>query len=201
MSKSNKIIITLGVVALLIISLIVGLVVVFAEEQQPIVRNVNVSYKVVDANCSVSASYVYGDAASNIYLGSKSFTTSGVDGDDDVLEFGLTNKFIEKTLKPTADIALTKENNSVIFEFKFANSGEEAFNATLLLKNEKKSNVVVSYSKNGSVWSGSNTNIDVEGKTGEFAGTASYFVKISLNDVNKGYNYSVDFEWKIFKLI
>ncbi len=197
MSKSNKIIITLAVSAFLIISLIVGLVVVFAEEQEPIVRNVNAVYRVMDADCAVSASYEYGNKASNVYLGERSFTTSGLDEDNNILSFNSVDNLEEKTLMPTSDIVLTKENNSVIFEFKFANNGENAYYADLRLKNEEKSNIVIHYSENGNYWTKNNVRISVDGKSGEVAGIKSYFVRVSLVDADKDYTYSADYTWTI----
>ena len=199
MSKRNKIVISLAVTAFLIISLIVGLVVVFAEESQPIVRNVNAVYRVYNADCSVSASYIYGDRSSNIYLGERGFTTTGVDGNDNVLVFNNAGNenLEEKSIVPTSDIVLTKENNSVIFEFKFANFGEVAFNATLVEKNKNFSNIVVHYSTNGNRWSVNNQQFEVAAKSGDIAGTASYFVRVSLVDTDKDYAYSEDFTWTI----
>ena len=199
MSKTNKIIISLAVTAFLIISLVVGLVVVFAEETQPIVRNVNAVYRDYNADCSVSTSYTYGDRSSNIYLGERGFTASGVDGNDNVLVFNNAgNKNIEeKSIMPTDNIVLTKENNSVIFEFKFANFGETAFNATMVEKNKELSNVVVHYSTNGTRWSVNNQQFEVAAKSGDVAGTASYFVRVSLVDAEKSYTFAEDFTWTI----
>ena len=199
MSKRNKIIISLAVTAFLIISLIVGLVVVFAEETQPIVRNVNAVYRVYNADCSVSATYTYGDRNSNIYLGERGFTSTGVDGNDNVLVFnnGGNKNLEEKSIMPTSDIILTKENNSVIFEFKFANFGETAFNATLVEKNKDLNNVVVHYSINGSRLTVNNQQFEVAAKSGDIAGTASYFVRVSLVDEDKTYIYAEDFTWTI----
>lgn len=196
MSKSNKIIISLAVAAFLIISLLVGLVVVFAEETQPIVRNVNAVYRVIDADCAVSANFTYGDKNSKVYLGSNSFTTSGTESVDNVLSFEKDNSLQEQILKPTADIALNKTNNSVIFEFNFANTGENLINATLYLRNVKNTNCDISYSTDSLTW-GSNVRLDIAGKLGGEAGTASYFVRISLNDLEKSGAFSANFEWTI----
>ena len=193
MSKRNKIIISLAVSAFLIISLIVGLVVVFAEDQ-PIVRNVNVSFKVINSNCSVSAVYKYGDKETNTYLTENNFTTTGLTDADKVLTFENSNNFAEETLKPTSDIALTKENNSVIIEFKFENLGADNFDATLFVENQTASNVEVKFSQDGLTWKNSNVKINV-------TDDASYFVRISLIDIDADYSYSADFNWKILKTL
>ncbi len=203
MSKRNKIVISLAVTAFLIVSLIVGLVVVFAEENPSVVRNVNAVYRVYNADCSVSVSYTYGNKSLNTYLDERGFTASGLEGGDNVLVFnnavdaGKQVQIEEKTLKPASDIVLTKENDSVIFEFKFANFGETAFNATMLEKNKDLSNVIVHYSMNGTRWSVNNQPLEVAAKSGEVAGTASYFVRVSLIDAEKEYVLAEDFTWTI----
>lgn len=198
MSKTNKIIISLAVAAFLIISLIVGLVVVFAEETQPVERNVTAIYRVIDADCSVSVNYTYGDKASNVYLGSSSFTTEGVEGGANVLTFVQDeNNLLEKMLLPVADIELNKSNNSIIFEFNFANTGENLINATLLLRDSKSKNVEIEYSTDGSNWTTMNLRLDIAGKTGVEAETANYFVRVSMDDLNKSSLFSADFEWTI----
>lgn len=197
MSKSNKVIITLAVAAFLMISLIVGLVVVFAEETQPVVRNVNAVYRVIDADCSVSASFTYGDQNSKVYLGSSSFTTSGVESDNNVLSFKQDDSLQEQILKPTDDIVLNKTNNSVIFEFNFANTGENNINATLLMRNLKHKNCTIVYSTDALFWSDKNIRLNILCKEGDVAETVNYYVKVSLNDLEKNGSFSVDFEWTI----
>lgn len=207
MSKRNKLIITLSVAAFLIISLLVGLVVVFAEETQPVERNVNAVYRVINAECAVSATCTYGNKNSNVYLGSSSLTTEGVEGADNILSFENTENVQEKYLKPTADIVLDTQNNSIIFEFKFANTGENLVNATLLLRNNKSKNVEIEFSLDSIDWNKYDPyseylyekfpRIDISGKSGEEAETATFYVKVSALNTSKASSFSVNFEWTI----
>ena len=73
MSKRNKFILSLAITAFVVLSLIVSLVIVFAEENE-IVRNLNVSYKVYNADCHVSTSYNYVNSESGIHTDVKDFT-------------------------------------------------------------------------------------------------------------------------------
>lgn len=192
MGKRNKIIVILAVVAFLIISLVLGLVIVFAEEE-PIMRNVNAVYRVIDADCAVSTSYKYANNDESY------FTTSGLNEDANVLFFdNAGNKNLEeKTMKPTSNVVLDEENSSVVFEFRFVNNGEKAYDATLLLKNEEKSNVDIRYSLDGIIWSKNNVKISVDGKVGDDEGIANYYVRVSLIDSTQDYAYSSDYVWTI----
>ena len=208
MSKSNKIIISLAVAAFLIISLIVGLVVVFAEETESVKRNVNAVYRVIDADCSVSVDYTYGDKVSNVYLGSSSFTTEGIEESSNILTFVKDeNNLQEKVLMPTADMVLDKTNNSIIFEFNIANTGDNLVNASLLLKNNKSKNVTIEFSLDANdcnTYDAKSENfyekfprLSIAGKTGSEAQSTTFFVKVSMLDVNKSSSFSADFEWTI----
>ena len=64
-------------------------------------------------------------------------------------------------------------------------------------KNKELSNVVVYYSTNGTRWSVNNQQFQVSAKSGDVAGTASYFVRVSLVDAEKSYTFAEDFTWTI----
>jgi len=197
MSKRNKIIISLALTVFVVISLLVSLVVVFAEEQE-IVRNLNAVCRVYNADCHVSASYAYGNKTTNSYLEAQDFTVSGLIDDNKFLNFDnneqTKNNFQDKMLKPTSDIVLTKENNSVIFEFQFANFGLDELNVTVWLeKISDETNVEVKYSADGKIWKSGSKVFSVDGKTGATANSASYFVKVSLIDDNKTYSFNQNF--------
>ena len=120
MSKRNKIIVSLALFVFVVISLLVSIVVVFAEEQT-IVRNLNAVCRVYNADCHVSATYAYGNKTTGIYQQAENFTISGLEDDNKFLNFSHNAQtegiFQDKALMPTSDIVLTKQNNSVIFEF------------------------------------------------------------------------------------
>ena len=184
--KRNKIILSLAIAVFVVLSLIVSLVVVFAEENE-ILRNVNAACKVYNADCHVSASYTFADET-------KDFTVSGLEEGDKFLTFDKTeatqNIFQEKMLKPTNDIVLTKENNTVVFEFKFANFDFDAVKITVALKQNE--NVNVEYSKNGISWIGDNARINLAGTEGVSSQEMSYFVKVSLVEGVQSFDFNQD---------
>lgn len=194
MGKRNKIVLSLAITVFVVLSLIVSLVVVFAEENQ-IIRNVNAACKVYNADCHVSASYTIGNET-------KDFTDSGLEDGDKFLTFDKTkstqNIFQEKMLKPTNDIVLTKESSSVIFEFNFANFDFEGVDVTVCIDGVKDlENVEIQYSKNGTVWMDRNVKFNIEGTKGVSSKEASYFVKISLIDDNQNFSFNQDFSLTI----
>lgn len=201
MSKRNKIILSLAITAFVVLSFVVGLVVVFAEEN-PIVRNLNASYRVYNADCHVSASYAYGNAKTKTYTEAKDFTVSGLEDGNKFLTFdknaSTQNTFQEKMLKPTSDIVLTKENNSVIFEFEIVNFDEDGLEITIVLENEKQaSNVDVQYSKDGVNWTSRNVKINLDGTEGFDSNETNYFVKLSLIDDSQEFSFDQDFSLTI----
>ena len=64
-------------------------------------------------------------------------------------------------------------------------------------KNKNATNVVVHYSLNGTYWTVKNQQFEVAAKSGNVAGTASYFVRVSLVDTEKDYTFAEDFTWTI----
>jgi len=195
MSKRNKIILSLAITAFVVLSLVVGLVVVFAEENS-IVRNLNASYRVYNADCHVSASYAYGNAKTKIYSETNSFTVSGLEDGDKFLTFDKTtatqNTFQEKMLKPTNDIVLTKENNTIIFKFNVVNFDSDALKVTINLDGELNQNLNIQYSKDGKIWTNDNKRINLSGTEGYGSNEINYFVKISLIDDGQDFNFNQD---------
>ena len=200
MNKTNKIIVSLAIAVFAVLSVFVSLVAVFAEENE-IIRNVNAACKVYNADCHVSASFAYGDKATEIYTDAKDFTISGLEDGDKFLTFDKTdatkNMFQEKMLKPTNDIVLTKENSSVIFKFDIANFDFDACDVTIVLDNKQNENLEIEYSKDGVVWSGKNVKFKVDGTEGMSSKETSYFVKISLKDKNQEVEFNTDFSLTI----
>ena len=193
MSKRGKFILSLAIAVFVILSILVSLVVVFAEENE-IVRNVNAVCRVYNADCHISASYVYADKTND-------FTISGLEDDEKFLTFDKTreteNIFQEKMLKPISDIVLTKENSSVIFKFDIANFDFDACDVTIVLDNKQNENLEIEYSKDGAVWSGKNVKFKVDGTEGMSSKETSYFVKISLKDKNQKVEFNTDFSLTI----
>ena len=190
MSKRNKILLSLATAVFVVLSLIVSLVVVFAEENE-IVRNVNAACRVYDADCHVAVAYTHANQT-------KDFTISGVEGDDKFLTFDKTdatkNLFQEKMLKPTNDIILTEENNCVVFEFTFANFDVNAFNVTVCLEGVLAvQNLKIEYSKDGIIWSKDNVRFSVAGMDGAIPQEMSYFVRLTLVDGEQDFNFNQDF--------
>ena len=62
------------------------------------------------------------------------------------------------------------------------------------MENQTASNIEVKFSQDGSTWKNSNVKINV-------TDDASYFVRISLIDIDADYSYSADFNWKILKTL
>lgn len=197
MGKRNKIILSLAIAVFVVLSLIVSLVVVFAEENE-ILRNVNAVCKVYNADCHVSASYTFADET-------KYFTVSGLEDDDKYLTFdknkSTENIFQEKMLKPTNDIVLTKENNSVIFKFDIVNFDFNAVEITIVLDGKINVNLEIKYSKNGNVWSDNNVRINLAGTEGVAPQETSYFVRLSLKNENQEFNFNQNFEVAIHNKI
>jgi len=197
MSKGNKIILYLAIAVFVALSVFVSLVAVFAEENQ-IVRNLNVSFKVYNADCHVAASYTIGDETND-------FTISGLEDDEKYLTFDKTdatkNIFQEKMLKPTNDIALTKESNSVIFKFDIVNFDFNAVEITIVLDGKINENLEIKYSKDGNVWSDNNVRINLAGTEGVAPQETSYFVRLSLKNENQEFSFNQNFEVAIHNKI
>jgi hypothetical protein len=191
MIKRNKLILSLATIIFVAISIFVSLVAVFAEENE-IIRNVNASCKVYNADCHVSANFTMGGKT-------KDFTISGVEDDEKFLTFDKTdatkNIFQEKMLKPTNDIVLTKENSSVVFEFKFANFDYDGVDITVCLEGiEGLEGLDVKYSKNGAIWKDDNLRINLAGTEGVVAQETSYYVRVSLVYGVENFSFNQNFE-------
>ena len=124
MSKSNKMILTLSITAFIIVSIIVGVVMVFAADDA-IVRNVIATYNVIDADCSVSVSCKFGDLNSNTFGNAQYLTVDATEKSDKTLDFEKDKNKQTKTLMSTSDFKLNKNNNSIVYEFNFVNKGEK----------------------------------------------------------------------------
>ena len=195
MSKRNKFILSLAITAFVVLSLIVSLVIVFAEENE-IVRNLNVSYKVYNADCHVSTSYNYVNSESGIHTDVKDFTISGLEDGDKFLTFdkneATQNIFQESMLKPTNNIVLTKANDTIIFKFNVVNFDSDALKVTINLDGELNQNLNIQYSKDGKIWTNDNKRINLSGTEGYGSNEINYFVKISLIDDGQDFNFNQD---------
>lgn len=196
MSKSNKIIISLSVVAFIMLSVLVSVVVVFAEETQPIIsRNITAIYNVLDADCSLSATYKLGDISSNEYYGNKIFTIDGNESSANTVAFVSGDNKQTQNLLPQSDIVFTENRNSAIINFKLANLGLNDFSATLIVDGDN-SKFNVEYSQDGITW-GENVRFNVSARVGSTATIENYYVRISLIDKTAPVSYSANFMWTI----
>ena len=196
MSKSNKIIIGLSVVAFLLLSVLVSLVAVYAYDEEDSTRNINVTCNAIDANVMMFSNYKYGDKETEEYSSAVSMTIDGKENTERISSLVATNNKVSNTLKPLNNIVLTEQNNSVIFEFTIVNEGDKACSATLTIDDEVNKNCVVEYSLDGENWGG-NLKVNVSAHDGTFAGISNYYVRISLVDVQETYSYSSNFIWTI----
>jgi len=184
MSKSNKIILTLSIVVFIAVSMIVGIVAVFAADNT-ITRNVVATYNVVDANCSVSAVCVVGEDI-------KSFTMDATETGDKFVCFEKDNNKQTKTMMPVSDVKLNKENNYVVYQFKFINNGDNLIKASLVVENVEEK-FVVEYSKDGVIWKDYAVRINVPASDVE----VNYYVRISLLNADNSYNCPTNFNWMV----
>lgn len=197
MSKTKRLVISLSVVAFFIISAVVAVVAVFASEQNVITRNVNSVYKIYGATGSVSASYVYGDRATNTYnSNAEYFTTTGdVQGAKKVY-FDDQDYLVTEMLVPQNDIVLTKQQNSVIIKYDFENIGPQDYTATFTIDSESRTNCLVEYSIDGVNWETRAVQLKVNNIFSE-NNTVSYYVRIYKQNLNLESSYSANLFWTI----
>ena len=119
MSTQKKLMITIAVLMALLVASASALVVVLVASQQQAKAMLKVKYVVQDVSCIITADYAFAGSTSDM-------TTTGLIDGDKELEFAVGEN-LEGSLLPVYpdgqdQITLTKENNIVVFEYKFVNT-------------------------------------------------------------------------------
>ena len=194
MSKKSKIIISLSIVAFVVVSALLAVVTVFAAESEVVERNIDVTYKINNISGSVTATYKYGDKQTNTYSQAVDMTSNGLEDGEKVIKFYSQTNQITTGLKPQENIVLTAANNSVIFQFNFANIGVNGYNAAFATMNKDFVNCEIEYSFDGINWSDKNYEVSLDYVAG-ITNQTSYFVRVSKTGLAVDTAVSADFVW------
>ena len=186
MNTKKRLFISLIVVAILLLSIITT-VIIFAAAQQTISTTLNITYKVEDIDGTASASYTIGGITEK--LTAKKGTN--VIGETLVFKAG-DRENAGNLMFPKDALALTSQNDNVVIQYTYSNTGAKHYIASMDLNaNIKKDNMKVEYSINGTEYSEQPYAVVVPANTSN----RSYWIKISILDKAKSASFTGDFDW------
>lgn len=201
-SKQN-VLIALTMLGFFVIVGLVSLFSVYALATSQVNSNINVSYETESISANVSANYWISGA-------NKSHFSGGVNGTQYILADAPNNDV--KSLSFPNNLALTKTNNKIIFEFVFENTSEEiGFTIDLdssPIKNTKTKNMVEKYYVSDTeisvanyesiVWQNNLSTISVQ----EGEGNKKYiYIEANIYSLVKDSNYEGGFKWSLAKIV
>ena len=180
-TSSNKVLVIISLVAILLLGIVTAVVTVFALNNKGINSNVKISFNAVDIEGKVEL-YSTLKTGTEVKLGETEFTPTKTAGNInvDAVELDATDDYIT-------------------FKYKFYNYGSRSYSALLrYLDYPTSENIEVSYSQNDSEYLKSKSIIIVNGKT-VTEGTNEYFVRVKVADLAFDANFEGDFSWLLEK--
>ncbi len=196
MTGNKKLMIALFSICLVVIAGLLTTVIVLATQSGTITSSINISYTATDIQGTASATYTV-ENGSPVNLVAK-------DGSSTTITFNAADETITESLSiPSGSpVNLTSANDSVTFTYTFTNTGAAAYNATVNYTGTDATNFKVEYSTTGS--SDWQTLVQSEGQTVAVAAgstgtptTATFYIRITLNDVAQNANFVGSFAWTL----
>ena len=178
MKTKKKLLVSVLLVAFVVISLVSIIAIVFAASQQTVKTTININYTAEDIDAKVSARMTYQDGTSED-LGSIKFEAG-----NPTQETG--------SLSPRGNVDLSKENQYVIFEYTFQNTGDKDFVAMYDYTDTEEidTNMVFGYKGEAENYKETANAILVNG--GE---TKTYSVKVGIESLSRNAHLSGDMLW------
>ena len=180
-TSSNKVLVIISLVAILLLGIVTAVVTVFALNNKGINSNVKISFNAVDIEGKVEL-YSTLKTGTEVKLGETEFTPTKTAGNInvDAVELDATDDYIT-------------------FKYKFYNYGSRSYSALLrYLDYPTSENIEVLYSQDNGEYQKSKSIIIVDGKTAT-EGTNEYFVRVKVADLAFNANFEGDFSWLLEK--
>lgn len=195
MNSKKKFIITVSSLCTVVVALIVALVVTLASVTQTVTHTTSISYNAIEVSGSMTMStQQQTDVANWVEKGTVEF-----DAESDEDDKGT----IQNTEFTFVNPDTGAKNRYVTYKFEFENDGSADYVATLDWDGTA-TNVKIEVSTDGTNFAeldetaGTGNNvITVDGETAGTAGTATYYVKVTLQQVKLDASLSGTFTWTL----
>ena len=187
MRAKKKLIISMLVVSFVLLSIIATVAIAFALIQQTIKTNLNINYKAVDIDATVSASVIYADGTEESMVTPNGKATSVKFNADGTVDPNGTS------LVPSSAINLTLTDSYVVLKYSFANTGP-TFTADYNYVDEETldENINVTYSKDGVNFGVEESLFSIESDQ-----TSVFYIKLQIEDIAKNAEFSGDVTWEL----
>ena len=187
MNSKKKFIISMLVVSFVLLSIIATVAIAFALTQQTIKTSLNIGYTVEDIDGTATATFTIGGVTENL----TAMKGTQVIGDTLVFKAG-DKEDAGNLMFPEDALALTSQNDNVVIQYTYTNSGSKHYVASMSLdSNIDQENMKIEYSINGTDYSEQRYAVVVPAG----AINRSYWVKISIKDKAKSASCTGDFKW------
>ena len=178
MKTKKKLLISVLLVAFVVISVVSIIAIVFAATQQTVKTTLNITYTAEDIDAKVSARMVY---------------QTGTTEDMGSITFEAGNTTAQTgTLSPSGNVELSKDEQYVVFEYTFQNTGDKDFVATFDYTDTEDADKNMSFGYKGEADNYKENANAVLVLGGE---TKTYSVKVSIENLARDAHLSGDMAW------
>lgn len=199
MNSKKKFIITVSSLCTVVVALIVALVVTLASVTQTVTHTTSITYNAIEVSGSLTMS-TQEQTQSASQTPWTAHTAVEFDAEHDTDDQGT----IQNTAFTFVNPDTGAKNRWVIYKFEFVNDGDADYVATLTWTETARTNVTFQVSTDNTTYANLNTAtgtannaITVAGQTAGTAGTATYYVKVSLVDVKLDASLAGTFSWTL----
>lgn len=197
MTKSKvKLAVSIIVAFLIIASMAISLVLVFASKQQTVeTSNVLITYVAQDIDGFVSATCKIGSGEEQDLI------PQGENAQDNKLVFNSKSSDNSGSLKFPENSAFKNlnETDEVVVKFTYTNTGSVHYVASLNIIEKTKENFNITYSTDGTTYSADEYAVVVQGitSTSDPASTKSYWIKFKISDGKNDAKFDGSFNWSL----
>ena len=209
-SKSKiKFMVIIAIASVLALMSVIAIIAIFAANKQTVLSNISVVYEADKFGVSgtVSAKYFIGSADET----GTSMTTTGLENGEKTLTFAPSEETRQNTLNPQGTIQLTKENNFVVFEYKFTNTNsdikykDKLYMATLTFKGTADNVTLTSATSETNAITSFSTIEDAITNPTDFKFYISVqpnqtmygYIKVQITNITDDASFNGDFKWDL----
>lgn len=191
-SNKKKLVITFGTVSIAIIAILVSVIIALASQIANITTNVSVTYTSEEVAGNFTASYIVGgvETAMTTASGKQKITLTGDEDDNN-----------NEKLSPAGSIALSKEARNVVFKYSFTNTGNKKYWAIVSYTDtdETDKNYIITYSTDGTTYSSTNTELEIDGIVSgqDETDPKYYYIKVEIDKVARDTVFTGNFNWML----
>ena len=184
----NNLYLTIGSLCTVIVLVAITIAVVIASVSQTLTTSIRVTYKAIDIDGAVSASYTFAGTTTAMTTadGTEKFVFDAEDEQNDDVDGTLS--------MPAEGVQLTSQNNEILITYTFENYGDAVYTALMNVDEEtlEKENIKVEYSKDNLTYRELQYALLVENGV-----ETKYYIRISVEDLAKNAVYDASFVWDL----